>query len=172
MTTGVQGIYVLGGQRGVLVRLLENLAAAQGAPPDGVPGDVLRPRPTSTQFFNVAELLPNMRNAQAVFDGWPDSSTIRLYETAGSGTMTLAYARIWLYDAVSQKAFPAGTGSDADKGKLNGAVAFGETGSDKIRHAEPLAFTSHFDGVQVELGTFGGTNPTFNVDWFVPFVRR
>lgn len=149
-------------ERGTLVRLLENLAAANTLA-DGAPGDKLSARPLSTQFFNLAELGPEFV--------WPDHSTVRIYETAGTGTMTIASARLMLYDSHSQKVFPAGPGADADKGKINLVAAFGETGSDQLRHSELLLYPGSCSGVQFMLGTFGGTNPTFNVDWFIPAPR-
>lgn len=152
----------------IVVRLLENIAAANTIA-DGAAGDVLRALPSSTQFFRIAivtELL-----AELGYE-WPDDTSICLYETAGSGTMTLASAKVLLYDGTSQKMFPAGTGGDTTKGMLNSGAAFGETSSDKIRHTEPILYVHHFDGIAVELGTFGGTAPTFNVEWRIPLSRR
>lgn len=156
------------GPRGVLVRLLHNLAAAQGAPPDGQAGDVLKASPTSTTFFDFRALEAAWLSQFGVEFVWPDTSTVWLYETAGSGTITLSYARIWLYQSSSGRAFPAGIGADATKGYLNGGASFGETGSDQLRHVEPVAYPGSGDGINVELGTFGGTNPTFNLDMFFP----
>ena len=166
MSTGIQ--YV--NERGIMVRLLENLAAVNAFPADGAPGDVLKAQPSSTQFFDLRLLDPFVGEDS---DWQVDSiTTLYLYETAGSGTMTLAYARVGLYLATARKAFPAGNGLDADKGKLNNAGALGETGANQLRHAEPLAYPDHFDGIQVELGTFGGTAPTYNVDWWIRLRRR
>jgi hypothetical protein len=154
--------------RGITVRLLENLAAAQGAPADGAPADMLKERPSSVQFFDLAALYAAYLAQYSVPFEWPDVCTIRLYETAGSGTMTVAYARLWLYDTLSQKAFPAGIGADATKGYLNGGSAYGETGANLLRGAEPLMYPGHCDGINVELGTFGDASQRHNVDWFIP----
>lgn len=146
------------------VRLIENLAAANTVA-DGVAGDVLLPIPTPTKFFDLRVLdLPDQPFR------FPDYSTILLYETAGSGTMTLSYARVVCYSKTAGKLFYPGPGLDADKGKLNLAGALGETGSDTLRHMELFAYPGHCDGIQVQLGTFGGTNPTYNVDWIVPII--
>ena len=106
------------------------------------------------------------------FNASPDTAAIRIYETAGSGVITIASARLLLFDATSGKVFPAGIGTDADKGKLNVAGAFGETGTDQLRHQELLSYPGHSDGIQIALGTFGGTSPTFNVDLWLPSPRR
>lgn len=155
-------------KRGALVRLLDSLGAAQGAPPDGAAGDVLMAMPSSTKFFDLRVLEVAWRDTFAVDFLWPDASTTWLYETAGSGTMTIAYARVWLYHRSSGKAFPAGIGADTTKGYLNGGTAFGETGADRVRHVEPLLYPGAGDGINVELGTFGGTSPTFSLDMFFP----
>lgn len=161
MSTGVQYRDPYG--RGTLVRLFENLAAANVVL-DGAPGDVLQRIPIPTKFFDylaLGETFP-----------WPDSSTLRIYETAGSGTMTVASARVWLYDALSSKRFPAGDGSDSLKGMLNAGSALGETAADQVRHSGTLLYFKHFQGIQVELGALGGTTPAYNCDWFLPPIVR
>lgn len=164
MATGIIKI----DDQGVWVRLLKNLAAAQGAPADGGSGDMLKAKPTSTTFYDFADLRDAWLKQFGVPFLWPELATVFLYETAGSGTITLAYARLWLYSGLIGKAFPAGIGADAAKGYLNGGSSFGETGTDKLRHCEPLMFPGQGDGMNIELGTYGGTNPTFNVDVFFP----
>jgi hypothetical protein len=161
MATGIQ---LSDSKRGTIVRLLENVGAATGKPADGTPPNVLRANPTATQFFAMSEL--------GLGSVPPEGCSLRIYETAGSGALSIAYARLWVYDIVAQKAFPAGIGADADKGKLNNGAAFGITDTAKLRHTEPLLFLDHCDGIQCELGTIAGTTPTFNVDLFIPRGRR
>jgi len=162
MATGAQES---NGKRGTVVRLLENCGSANGIPADGAPNAVLQKFPTSSQFFALKEL-----GAGFI---WPEDASIRIYETAGSGALSIAYARVWIYDLVAQKAFPAGIGTDADKGKINNGAAFGITSTGKLRHSEPLLYPGHCDGIQIELGTIGGSSsPTFNVELFFPrYVR-
>jgi hypothetical protein len=151
--------------RDIILRLIENLGVAQGVPPDGAAGDVLKAQPSSTQFFDLSLLGPDFE--------WPERSVLTLYETrASTGVLTVAYLRLWLYDAISGKAYPAGSGTDADKGKLNNAGTYGEVASDKVRHREVIYNPGVCDGVQVEVGTIAGTTPTFNVDLRIPRAGR
>lgn len=147
---------------------MENLAAANTIA-EGASPDVLRDVPSTTQFYRIS--LVSDRLDRLGYE-WPDESSIYLYETAGSGTMTLASARVIFYDSTSNKMFPAGTGADATKGMLNNGASFGETGSDKLRHAEPILYAHHWDGIAVEIGSFGGTSPTYNVEWRIPLRRK
>lgn len=157
-------------ETGCLVRLLDTLTAAQGAPADGVPGSVLSARPTSTQFYDLGDLRAQWLAKYGVPFTWPDAATVSIYETTGSGTMTIAYARLWLYTSSSQKAFPAGTGADATKGYLGGGAAgvLGETGANRVRHMEPLVFPGQCDGINIELGTYGDASQRHTVEIFFP----
>jgi len=149
----------------IIIRLVEGIAAAQGVPADGAAGDVLKAQPLSTQFFDLSLLGPAFV--------WPERSVLTCYETGtSSGVLTIAYLRIWLYDAISGKAYPAGSGTDADKGKLNNAGTYGETAADKVRHREVLYNPGVCDGIQCEFGTIAGTTPTFNLDLRIPRAGR
>ena len=71
-----------------------------------------------------------------------DEAEILVEAAVSASTVgSIAYIRIWCWypEAYSaNKWFPVGTGSDDNKGKLNGAAALGETDADIIRHAERL----------------------------------
>ena len=150
MATGLQS--VTASTRIKTVRLVEAATAANGVP-SGAPSST----PAATVGFALGShtLLG------------PDC-TVRLYSTAGSATMTLSYARVWGYSVASGVWCPLGIGTDADKGKINNAGTFGETGADVIRHSELLTGIHHFDGIYVELGTFGGTATAITVDLDFP----
>jgi hypothetical protein len=151
MATGIQ----TASPRLKTVRLVESATAANGAPTGA---------PSSTPAATVGFLL----SSETLIG--PDC-TVRLYSTAGSGVMTLSYARVWGYSTASTAWVPLGVGTDADKGKLNNGAAFGETAADVIAHAEPLYDITHFDGVYVELGVFGGTATAISVDLDFPINR-
>lgn len=162
MATGIQSTN--NNKRSIVVRLLEDIAAANSTLPTVTPA--LSATPTSTQFFDLSKLGNGF-----VF---PEDSTIQISESGtSSGALTIAYVRVWLYDAVTGKSYPAGTGTDADKGKINGGAALGVTATDRLRHREPLLFLGHADGIQLEVGAIGGTTPTFNLDLVIPrYARR
>lgn len=84
---------------------------------------------------------------------------------AGTGVLTFTGGRLWGYHTASAKWYPLGTGTDADKGKINGGVALGEVSADNLVHAEPVLFLGHFDRVYLE-GTPAGTNPLFEA-WLI-----
>lgn len=158
MASGIQGD---SGKRFIVVRLLDAIGTANGIPPDGTAANVLADAPTVTQFFRLDKL-----GAGYVL---PEGCSVRICETGtGTGALTILYARVWLFDAVEAKAFPAGVGADATKGWLNNGAAFGVTSANKLRHSEPLMYVGHADGIQIELGTLGGTTPQFNVDLIIP----
>ena len=102
------------------------------------------------------------------FPGPADDSTIVIASTAGSGTMTVV-ARLWLLlegytsetdpTTLVQVWAPAGTGTDADKGKLNDAVALGETSAEKITHVERLYGLRDAKRAYVQFLSIGGTSP-------------
>jgi hypothetical protein len=130
------------------VRLVESATAANAAPA-GAPSAT----PAATVGFKLdtSTLLTT-------------SCTVRIYETAGSGTMAMTYARAWGYSATATKWFPMGIGADATKGYLNGGAAFGETGANELRHAEALGFINHWDGIYIEFGTISGTNTALSCE--------
>lgn len=98
----------------------------------------------------------------------PDKGHIVIRSTAGSGAMTLGACRVIVGDKASGKAGPYGVGADATKGMLNNGAGFGETSTDGIYHREEIAGLSTIDGIQVQLGAFGGTAPAFTVELILP----
>ena len=157
MATGIQST---DSRLVVTVRLVESATAAN-AVPSGAPTGT----PATGVGFDMSLL-----GYGYVF---PEHCTVRLYSTAGSGTMTLSYARLYGYSRVSGLWSPLGIGTDADKGKLNDGDAFGETESDLIRHQERFDLPGHFDGIYCRLGTFGGTSTAISVEVDFPrYARR
>lgn len=91
----------------------------------------------------------------------PRSASVYVYETAGSGTLSISYLRMWARDPVDDKWCPTGPGADADKGKLNDEQSLGETGTNELRHVEEIDLPAHAKRLYLELGTIGGTTPSF-----------
>jgi hypothetical protein len=84
-----------------------------------------------------------------------------LVEGATSGSGSIAYIRIWGWypgAIASNKWFPLGIGTDANKGKLNNSNALGETGTNIIRHAEVLGAVRGFTKLYAQYGAI--TNVT------------
>lgn len=108
--------------------------------------------------------------------GRPVSTTggIYLYSTAGSGTMTVQ-GRVWGYVSGPNKWFPLGSGADADKGKLNEAVAgtfttIGETTSDQLLHVEPIRNLGLLHRLYLEITSIGGTSTAVTAKLIVPLA--
>lgn len=80
-------------------------------------------------------------------------STVAVYVT-GTGTVT-AQIRVWLYFSTPGQWFPAGIGTDADKGKLNDGTTLGETSSDVIAHSQPLYGVGMADRVYFQITVAG-----------------
>lgn len=144
--------------RKVVVRLAEGVGAAGQARPTG-----------ASDATSVA-----MSKITAVFNPDEDQAAIAVYNTAGSGAVSVPYVRLWgRFDylvgvvAADEEWFPTGTGTDADKGKINKAAAMGETSTDLVRHAEMLNGALLFDRVGVEVGAVAGTGPAVNVDLII-----
>lgn len=93
---------------------------------------------------------------------------VAVYESSGSGTLSIGYVKIWGYLASIDKWFPIGTGADADRGKLNDRLAIGEVAADDLRLIEVLSDVTVFDRLHAELDTVGGTSPVLNVDLIIP----
>lgn len=94
--------------------------------------------------------------------GVVEKSIIFVTNSAGSDTVTTTL-RLWGYLAAMATWVPVGTGTDADKGKLNAGAAIGESVTDGIRHAEPLLLAGHFDRLYVEVVAIGGTATAIDV---------
>lgn len=157
MATGLQST---NSKRVATVRLVEAATAANGAP-TGVPLAV----PTAGRGFDLSQL-----GSAYVF---PETAGLRVYSTAGSGTMTCSFIKLWTYSLSSGLWSPVGTGSDGlTIGELNGGDALTETDTDVIRHHELLLYPGMSDGVYIELGTFGGTATALTVELDIPRHRR
>lgn len=152
MATGLQSTE---SKRVVTVRLVEGATAANGAP-TGIP----LPTPTAGRGFDLSALQSGF-----VIAG---HAGVRIYSTAGSGTMSCSYARMWTYSLSSGLWTPAGVGTAADKGKLNGGAALEETSADAIRHHELMLYPGASDGIYIELGVFGGTATALTVEVDLP----
>ena len=154
MATGIQSS---DSKRVTVVRLVENATAANGVPVGA---------PTATPAAGVGFDLNELKSGNVL----PDWVSVRIYETAGSGVMTLASARLWGFSLVSGKWTPLGIGGDTTKGLLNSGSTFGETGTDQLRHQEPLMLPGHLDGVYIELGTIAGAATALSVE--IDFPRH
>lgn len=103
---------------------------------------------------------------QDIGQGFTDNvkdGLVTMRSTAGSGTLTLSYVRIWGYLSAISTWFPLGNGTDANKGKLNDAASFTEVGTDLLLHEEPIHDFGHFDRLYAEVGSFGGTSTAVEV---------
>lgn len=101
------------------------------------------------------------------FPGPADDYTVVIASTAGSATMTVV-ARLWLYmegatdpnDPTTLVGYwcPAGTGTAADKGKLNEGAAIEETSADTLRHVERLYGMRDAKRAYIQFLSIGGTD--------------
>lgn len=155
MATGIQNS---DSKQTVTIRLVEG-ATATTSTPTGAPSAT----PASGTGFDLRKL------------EWggllPDSAEIHVYSTAGSGVMDVT-ARVWNYALSGAVWAPLGTGAAATKGILNNGAAIGETGSDTIRHSEPLAYIANLDGIAVTIDGINGTDTAINVDLVFSRVGR
>lgn len=149
MALGLQTLQKTPGR--ALIRLLEgaNTSAA----------------PTIADPANAVGAPTSGRGGRVQLKGRADpiaSAILHLYNTAGSGAITLAFLRLWGWCAATGLWGPIGTGTDADKGKINaaGGYAFGEVASDKIVHYERILDPGLFDYITAELGTVAGQADT------------
>lgn len=146
------------------------LAAETAANTITRPAAVLSATPTNVQFYDLTDYKSKVGPV-------PDKGHIVIYSTAGSGVMTLGATRVFLahnQGASAAVGGPYGIGADATKGMLNGGAAFGETSANGIYHREEITGLSTADGIAVELGAFGGTNPAYQVELHLPkfFAER
>jgi len=143
------------------VQVLNGAVAANGAPSAATAGFPLFKSSRDMQFVDPTR--------DGFYDN-VDEATLVL-KLSGTGTLTISYLRQWGYfqvtDAGVDASFwaPLGTGTDADKGKLNGVtVALGETGTDIVVHAEKVRGLRDCDRYYLEVGVVGGT-PTSIDAW-------
>lgn len=98
----------------------------------------------------------------------PSDLSLLVVSTAGSSTMNVTM-RLWgkfgvLAGLTSVGAWaPLGVGADATKGVINAGSAMGETGTDLIRHVEPVSLTAHMQRLYVEITSINGTSTAVTV---------
>lgn len=94
---------------------------------------------------------------KATFGTVPQTMSLHVRSTAGSGTMTVTL-RLWGYLGATLGWTPIGTGPDATKGYLNNGTALGETSADEIQHVELVDLPGHFVRLYLEIVAIGGTS--------------
>lgn len=157
MATGLQG----SSSRYYTIRLIEGATAATGVPPDAAATSALKAAPTADEFYDLRSL--------GMVGAFPQACQVLVYNTAGTNPVSVSYVRLWGYNAEAARAFPLGTGADADRGKLNLAGSIGEVDTDHARLAEVVLYLGMWDGIQAEVGVTAGTGAeAFNVDLLVP----
>lgn len=156
MALGVQGTPK---GRLAIVRLVEAAIASAAAP--SALGDGVAVSDLTSQFDPENEC------------------TLLCYTTAGAGVITCAYIRPrglvleQVAAAGPNKWFPLGTGTDADKGKLNELIAQGEVDANQLLHAERLFGILDYDRLGCELGAIAGDGTQrVNVDLVFRARRR
>lgn len=92
----------------------------------------------------------------SAFGRVPDTMSLRVWSTAGSGTMSATF-RLWGYDPLVADWMPVGTGAAATKGVINEGGALDETAADELRHTELVDFVGHFSRVYLEITAISGT---------------
>ncbi len=120
-----------------VVRMFDG-AAAVGAVPTGAPSET----PADGVGFAMSAL--------GFGNVGPMDATLRVRSTAGTGTLAVTIRR-WGYAVESGIWTPTGIGTGAAKGIINGGAALDETGTNLIRHAEPLFYVHHFDGIYFQI---------------------
>lgn len=96
----------------------------------------------------------------------PETATVLVVSTAGSGTMT-STLRLWGYHEVSTAWVPLGTGTDpATTGTLNAGTALAEDEANSLRHCEPVTNIATFDRLYLEIVAIGGTATALSA-WLV-----
>jgi hypothetical protein len=91
-----------------------------------------------------------------------DAASIVIYNTAGTGALSIAFAKLWVYEDGIW--YPLGTGAAADKGKLNyhdvagtATYTIASHTNDYLRHIERVAGFSEATRMHLQLSTFTGT---------------
>lgn len=146
MTLGLQPLNKTPGR--AVIRLLE--AAASSA------------APTVADTANQQGAPTSNRGARIQLPGRADPierALLHFYNTAGSGVVSCSYLKMWGWTSNAGLWTPPGTGTDANKGKINvaGSYTFGEVAADRILHIEPFLYAGYFDYLTAELGTVTGS---------------
>ena len=96
----------------------------------------------------------------------PDTCSIFVKSTAGSGTMTVTI-KIFGYvgaSPISGSWFPLGThATAATRGILNEGNAIDEVVPNGLRHVEPISYVGTFDRLYAEVTAIGGTATAVSV---------
>lgn len=94
----------------------------------------------------------------------PQTIGIKLWSTAGSGTMTVT-VKLWGY--ANGKWVPVGTGADTTKGEINAVAAIGETSADSIVHSETMNYPLFFSRLYAEVAAIGGTATAISLSFLL-----
>jgi hypothetical protein len=134
----------------MIVTLLQGVTEANSAPSaatDGVP--LWR---GAAGFLNAEE---------GIFRDTPEAALV-LWNTAGTGAISIAFAKVWVY--VGTIWTPLGTGVADDKGKLNyhdvagtATYTIASVANDILRHTERLRSFKEATRMALQLSTFTGT---------------
>jgi len=95
----------------------------------------------------------------------PDTCSVFVKSTAGSGTMTVTIKLFgYVLDApISGSWFVLGTGAVATRGILNEGAAIDEVVPNGLRHVEPLSYCGTFDRLYAEITAIGGSATAVSV---------
>jgi hypothetical protein len=134
----------------MIVTLLQGVTAANTAPTAATHGVPLWRG--ASGFLNAEEGL--MRDT-------PEASLI-LWNTDGTGALSLAYAKVWAY--IGGIWTPLGTGVAGDKGKLNyhdvagtATYTIASVTNDVLRHVERIRGFKEATRMALEVSTWSGT---------------
>ncbi len=110
---------------------------------------------------------PSGNRAGIALNGSFDRGTIALKSTAGSGTMDVTL-KLWGYVDALAAWVPLGThATDANRGRLNGAVAIGEVVANSLEFAELVDGLSTFSRLYLEIVAINGTSTAVSA-WLIP----
>ena len=94
---------------------------------------------------------------KAAFGGKvPDSLTLQIKSTAGSGTMTCT-ATLWTFSA-GEWGKPGLGATSSVKGLINEGNTIDEVSANLINHYEEIHFLAHFERVYLEITAIAGTS--------------
>jgi hypothetical protein len=95
----------------------------------------------------------------------PDTCSIFVKSTAGTGTMTVTIKLFGYVKAspISGSWFVLGTGAVATRGILNEGAAIDEVVPNGLRHVEPISYVGTFDRLYAEITAIGGTATAVSV---------
>lgn len=153
------------------VQVLNGVLVANGAPTLITHGVPLFRSSRDMQFIN-----PQL---DGLYDNCDEAELF--LKMTGTGALAISYIRAWGWFQVSKGPAvaatvplgtdasdwaPLGTGTAADKGKLNGAAALAITGTNLLVHAERLRGLRELMRFYLEVGVVGGTVTTIDA-WLI-----